>query len=51
LFTLEELKNQYTQMILEKTKGNKKMAAEILGINPRTLYRKKKQGTLAYSAN
>ncbi len=51
LVTLEELKNHYTQMILEKTKGNKKMAAEILGINPRTLYRKKKQGTLAYSAN
>jgi DNA-binding NtrC family response regulator len=43
LITLDELKNQYTMMVLEKTKGNKKMAAEILGINPRTLYRKKKQ--------
>lgn len=48
LITLEELKNQYTLMVLEKTKGNKKMAAQILGINPRTLYRKKKQGTLTY---
>ncbi len=51
LITLDELKNQYTQMVLEKTKGNKKMAAEILGINPRTLYRKRKQGTLAYPVN
>jgi len=48
LITLEELKNEYTQMVLEKTKDNKKMAAEILGINPRTLYRKKKQGVLPY---
>ncbi|NIO04543.1 MAG: response regulator [Proteobacteria bacterium] len=48
LITLEELKNQYTQMVLEKTEGNKKMAAEILGINPRTLYRKKKQGNLTH---
>lgn len=51
LITLDELKTQYTQMVLEKTKGNKKMAAEILGINPRTLYRKRKQGTLAYPVN
>ena len=51
LITLEELKNQYTLMVLEKTKGNKKMAAEILGINPRTLYRKKKQGTLVSPNN
>lgn len=51
LTTLEELKNQYTQMVLEKTKGNKKMAAEILGVNPRTLYRKKKQGVLTYPIN
>ena len=46
LIPLDELKNQYTQMVLEKTKGNKRMAAEILGINPRTLYRKRKQGAL-----
>lgn len=51
LVTLEELKNQYTVMVLEKTKGNKKMAAEILGINPRTLYRKKKLGTVVYPEN
>jgi DNA-binding NtrC family response regulator len=49
LITLDELKNQYTQMILEKTKGNKKLAAEILGVNPRTLYRKAKQGGLTPS--
>ncbi len=48
LITLEELKNQYTQMVLEKTKGNKKMAAQILGINPRTLYRKKRLGALNF---
>jgi DNA-binding NtrC family response regulator len=48
LITLGELKNQYTRMVLDKTKGNKKMAAEILGINPRTLYRKKQQGNLTY---
>jgi DNA-binding NtrC family response regulator len=47
LIPLEELKNQYTQMVLEKTKGNKRMAARILGINPRTLYRKNKLGVLA----
>ncbi len=51
LTTLEELKNQYTQMVLEKTKGNKKMAAKILGVNPRTLYRKKKLGVLTYPIN
>jgi len=50
LITLEELKNQYTQMVLEKTKGNKKVAAEILGVNPRTLYRKTKQGVLPPSS-
>jgi DNA-binding protein Fis len=33
-------------MVLEKTKGNKKVAAEILGVNPRTLYRKTKLGVL-----
>ncbi len=51
LMTLEELKNRYIQMVLEKTKGNKKRAAKILAINPRTLYRKKKQGTLSYPVN
>ena len=50
LITLDELKNQYTRMILEKTKGNKKLAAEILGVNPRTLYRKAKQGVVTSSS-
>jgi DNA-binding NtrC family response regulator len=51
LISLGELKDQYTQMVLEKTGGNKKLAAEILGINPRTLYRKKKQGSITYPLN
>ena len=36
---LSELEKLYIQKILEETRGNKKKAAEILGIDRRTLYR------------
>ena len=40
--TLEELEKRYIQAVLEKTGGRKEKAAQILGINRRTLYRKQK---------
>jgi DNA-binding NtrC family response regulator len=36
---LEELNRRYTELILAETDGNKSRAAELLGINRRTLYR------------
>ncbi len=38
--TLEELERRYMVQVLEETGWHKKKAAEILGINPSTLYRK-----------
>ena len=40
--TLEQVRDAYVELILEKTKGKKTAAARILGINRRTLYRRKK---------
>jgi len=40
--TLDEFENQYISAILKEVDGNKQMAAEILGISCRTLYRKEK---------
>jgi DNA-binding NtrC family response regulator len=37
--TLAELERRYIELILRETDGNKKRAAEILGIDRRTLYR------------
>jgi DNA-binding NtrC family response regulator len=37
--TLSELERRYIELILHETGGNKKRAAEILGIDRRTLYR------------
>ncbi|WP_347275746.1 sigma-54 dependent transcriptional regulator [Candidatus Kuenenia sp.] len=37
--TLEELKQYYVKQILEYTNGNQNMAADILGINRKSLYR------------
>jgi DNA-binding NtrC family response regulator len=37
--TLEELKRWYVQSVLEETGGNKARAADVLGIDRRTLYR------------
>ncbi|MBC7741775.1 MAG: sigma-54-dependent Fis family transcriptional regulator [Bdellovibrionaceae bacterium] len=41
--TLEELEKRYIQLILSKTADKKEKAAQILGINRRTLYRKEKE--------
>jgi DNA-binding NtrC family response regulator len=47
--TLDDLKAEYIMEILKETGGNKKIAAEILNVNPRTLYRfeKKSQSKLS----
>jgi DNA-binding NtrC family response regulator len=47
--TLEELEKRYIQLVLEKTGGKKEKAAQILGINRRTLYRKEKDYGFATS--
>ncbi len=41
--TLEALERRYMQVILQKTLGRKDKAAEMLGINRRTLYRKERE--------
>lgn len=41
--TVEELEKRYMKFILEKTGGKKEKAAQILGINRRTLYRKERE--------
>ncbi len=41
--TLEELEKRYIRLILNKTADKKEKAAQILGINRRTLYRKEKE--------
>ncbi len=38
--SLDELQRQYIEHILERCGGNKKRAAEILGVNRKTIYRK-----------
>ena len=37
---MEQIEIAYIQWVLKKTEGNKARAAEILGIDPSTLYRK-----------
>ncbi|MCB0405978.1 MAG: sigma-54-dependent Fis family transcriptional regulator [Bdellovibrionales bacterium] len=41
--TVEELEHRYIQLVLQKTGGRKDRAADILGINRRTLYRKERE--------
>lgn len=41
--TIEDLEKKYIQYILSKTGGKKEKAAQILGINRRTLYRKERE--------
>jgi two-component system, NtrC family, response regulator HydG len=41
--TLGQLEQRYIQMVLQKTAGRKDKAAQILGINRRTLYRKERE--------
>ncbi|MFN7685040.1 MAG: sigma-54-dependent transcriptional regulator [Oligoflexia bacterium] len=40
--TLDELERRYIRLVLDKTGGKKEQAAQILGINRRTLYRKER---------
>lgn len=42
--TIEELNRRYIEVVLDKTGGRKEKAAQILGINRRTLYRREKEG-------
>jgi DNA-binding NtrC family response regulator len=41
--TLKEVENRYIKYVLEKTRGNKELAAKILGIGRATLFRKLKE--------
>lgn len=41
--TLTQLEERYMQIVLQKTAGRKDKAAQILGINRRTLYRKERE--------
>ena len=41
--TIDELEKRYIRVILEKVGGKKEKAAQILGINRRTLYRKERE--------
>ncbi len=41
--TLDELERRYMKLVLEKTGGRKEKAAQILGVNRRTLYRKERE--------
>jgi DNA-binding NtrC family response regulator len=43
--SLENIKGEYITEILKETRGNKKTAAEILKVNPRTLYRFQKRSS------
>ena len=42
--SLEDIKSEYIKEILREVGGNKRMASEILRVNPRTLYRFEKKG-------
>jgi DNA-binding NtrC family response regulator len=42
--SLDEIKSEYIREILKEVGGNKRVASEILGVNPRTLYRFEKKG-------
>jgi DNA-binding NtrC family response regulator len=41
--TLSQLEQKYIEWVLQKTGGRKDKAAQILGINRRTLYRKERE--------
>ncbi|MGZ3614683.1 MAG: sigma-54-dependent transcriptional regulator [Thermodesulfobacteriota bacterium] len=42
--SLDDIKSEYIKEILKEVGGNKRIAAEILRVNPRTLYRFEKKG-------
>lgn len=47
--TLDQLEKRYMAVVLEKTGGRKDKAAQILGINRRTLYRKEREYGFVHS--
>lgn len=49
--TLAELEREYIDQVLKKTKGHRSLAAKILGIDRRTLYRKGKKYDLGECEN
>lgn len=49
--TISQLEERYIRLVLEKTGGRKDNAAQILGINRRTLYRKEREYDLVSSAS
>src|SRR4030065_813256 len=42
--SLDDIKSEYIKEILKEVGGNKRIASEILNVNPRTLYRFEKKG-------
>jgi len=42
--SLDDIKSEYIREILKEVSGNKRIASEILKVNPRTLYRFEKKG-------
>jgi two-component system response regulator AtoC len=42
--SLDDIKSEYMKEVLKEVGGNKRIAAEILRVNPRTLYRFEKKG-------
>ena len=42
--SLDDIKSEYIREILKEVNGNKRVASEILKVNPRTLYRFEKKG-------
>ena len=49
--TIDELNRRYIDMVLNKTGGRKEKAAQILGINRRTLYRREKEASTGSTEN
>ncbi|HDM89651.1 MAG TPA: sigma-54-dependent Fis family transcriptional regulator, partial [candidate division WOR-3 bacterium] len=49
--TLEELERRYILQVLDETGWNKNRAAQILGIDPSTLYRKLQRYGLSKSGS
>ena len=45
LWPLQMLEQKYIQWVMERVGGNKTRAAEILGIDPSTIYRKERRGS------
>ena len=43
--SLDDIKSEYIKEILKEVGGNKRIASEILNVNPRTLYRFEKKGS------